>query len=333
MSKPPLIPRFRRWLLPNRDLCTEAVWQDRRQVLAGLGFFGIAAGLPGCSQAAPPRQLVQSPTPAASLARFPAARSPRYDPGRSLTPEAIGSRYNNFYELTTEKSEVWKLANSYPHRPWTVRVEGECHKPKTFDIDALFQDFVQEERHYRFRCVEAWSATFPWTGFPLGALLKRVEPTSNARYVRFVSIDDKQHLPGQSSQPWYPWPYFEGLTLPEAMLDITLLATGIYGHPLPGQHGAPIRLLTPWKYGYKSAKAIVRIELLREQPPTFWNKLAPAEYDFWGNVEPRIPHPRWSQASERLSDTGDRIPTRRFNGYTEEVGHLYKSLETLGFPA
>jgi sulfoxide reductase catalytic subunit YedY len=317
--------RDRRFLLPDHAITDERRWLDRRSVLRAMGFVGASAVLgPACTEAADGASTEVAPVPADVLAKFPAGRNPTFAPGRPLTPESIGSRHNNYYELTTDKERVWKLANSYAHRPWTVRVDGLCAKPTTWDVDDLIRQFDQEERHYRFRCVEAWSATIPWTGFPLRRLLGSVQPLSSARFVRFVSYSDPKTQPGVASQPWYPWPYFEGLRMDEAMHELTLLATGVYGKVLPGQHGAPIRLLTPWKYGFKSAKAIVRIELVAERPPTFWNKLVPDEYDFLGNVDPATAHPRWSQATERLIDDGRRIPTLPYNGYGALVAGLYR---------
>ena len=196
-------------------------------------------------------------------------------------------------------------------------------RPKVYDLDDLVRRMPLEERLYRFRCVEAWAMAVPWTGFPMKALINEVQPKSSARYVRMVTFQRPEQAPGQKSQPWYPWPYFEALTMEEAMNELTLLGTGIYGHALPKQHGAPIRLVAPWKYGFKSIKSIVSIEFTDKQPPTFWNKLAPSEYDFWANVNPNVPHPRWSQATERLISTGERVPSQLYNGYGEYVAHLY----------
>ena len=278
--KKPSAPRP--FALPDHQITDESRWLSRRSVARSLGVLAAASVLgPGCSgvvdaagRGEAPSFPGQPPLPADVLAAFPAKRNPRFVPGRPLSPESIASRYNNFYELTTDKERVWKLAGSYPTRPWAVKVEGLCRKPKTWDMDDLIRGFPQEERAYRFRCVEAWSATLPWTGFELRKLLEAVEPLPEARFVRFVSYGDPKTLPGVKSQPWYPWPYFEGLRMDEAMSELTFLATGVYGKVLPGQHGAPIRLLTPWKYGFKSAKAIVRIELVSEQPGTFWSELA-----------------------------------------------------------
>jgi sulfoxide reductase catalytic subunit YedY len=317
------------WELPDHALTDESAWMNRRQLLAALGFGGVSMLAVGCARAdgGPP----QEPLATDVLAKFPARHNAAYDPGRPLTAENLASQHNNFYELTTVKDRVHELANSYRHRPWTITVDGLVDRPMTVDVDDLIRRFDQQERHYRFRCVEAWSATIPWTGFPLAGLLGAVGVKSEARYVRFVGLDRPRQLPGQASKDWYPWPYHEGLTVPEALNELSLLVTGVYGKVLPGQHGAPLRLITPWKYGFKQIKAITRIELVAEQPPTFWNKLAADEYDFWGIVDPAIPHKRWSQATERLLDTGERIDTVFYNGYGEQVAGLYKTKAGFGF--
>jgi sulfoxide reductase catalytic subunit YedY len=265
-------------------------------------------------------------------------RSARWElPASQLTDEGTwlsrrqASRHNNFYELSSQQDAVWRLADVYPHRPWTIEVEGLVDKPRAWDVDELIRRFDQQERHYRFRCVEAWAATIPWTGFPLSALLAVSEPRPEARYVRLVSEGRADWFPGVRGQQHYPWPYHEALTLPEALNELTILATGVYGRPLPGQHGAPLRLITPWKYGYKQPKAIVRIELVAERPPTFWNTVSPWEYDFGGVVDPSVPHPRWSQATERLLDDGSTVPTQKWNGYGEQVAHLYRVGAVPGF--
>lgn len=254
---------------------------------------------------------------------FPAPRNDRYTvPERALTDPLTPTRYNNYYEFTQQKELVWQLVGSFETRPWTLRVDGLCQKPATFDVDDLLRDFQQEERIYRFRCVEAWAMTVPWTGFPLADLLRAVEPLPEARYLRIISVNRPEQMPGMAATS-YPWPYFEGLRIDEAMNELSLLATGLYGEPMPRQNGAPIRLITPWKYGYKSIKSIVHIELVAEQPPTFWNTLSPREYGFLSNVNPGVAHPRWSQASERLIPNGERVPTLLYNGYEEFVGQLY----------
>ena len=239
-----------------------------------------------------------------------------------ITPASISGRFNNFYELSPDKERVRELASHLRIDPWSVRVEGLVHRPQTFDIDDLRRGFPLEERILRFRCVEAWAMVVPWTGFPLRALLDRVQPMRNAHFVRFWSVDDAS-LPGVETQPWYPWPYYEGLRLDEAMHELSFVALGMYGRELRRQHGAPVRLVVPWKYGFKSIKSITRIELVAEKPPTFWNRLEPREYGFYANVDPARPHPRWSQAHHRMLDTQSRVETAPYNGYGELVSHLY----------
>jgi sulfoxide reductase catalytic subunit YedY len=233
--------------------------------------------------------------------------------------------YNNFYEFTTSKTDVANLSKDFITSPWTVEVGGMVQNPKTYDIDDLLK-FEQEERIYRLRCVEAWSMVIPWQGFPLSALLKEVEPTGDAKYVRFETLLDKEQMPGQHSRG-YVWPYVEGLRLDEAMNDLTLLATGIYGENLLPQSGAPIRLVVPWKYGFKSIKSIVRIDLVSEPPTSLWMAAAPNEYGFYANVNPEVNHPRWSQSTERRISGGSRRETLMFNGYVDEVADLYSGMD------
>jgi sulfoxide reductase catalytic subunit YedY len=293
---------------------------------AGLGAAGLLSGcLPSGGQAqTPPADLDASPE-IDSLASglYPAERNTAFTLDRAVTDETVAGQHNNFYEFTEVKSRVWRLARDFQPRPWEVEVTGLVERPGVFDVDELERTMPLEERLCRFRCVEAWAMAVPWTGFPLRHLIERVEPTSRATHIRFVTVHRPQEMPGIDSAPWYPWPYYEGLTMTEAMNELTLLATGIYGHRLPPQHGAPIRLVVPWKYGYKSIKSIVRIEFVAGQPPTFWNDLIPQEYGFTSNVDPTVPHPRWSQETERLIGTGDRVATLPFNGYGEWVAHLY----------
>ncbi|MEM9067359.1 MAG: protein-methionine-sulfoxide reductase catalytic subunit MsrP [Myxococcota bacterium] len=303
-------------------MTSEAVFLRRRELVRNLG---LAAGslLVGCRETPAPRPVsVTAPSATTEVSLYPARRSRRYRVDRALTPPEVASRYNNFYEISTDKDDVWRLAEAMPLRPWGVEVVGSVHAPRTFSIDELERLVSLEERVYRFRCVEAWAMVVPWTGLPLRALLDRVRPLGSAHYVRFVTVHDTR-MPGIRNQPHYPWPYFEALRLDEAMNELTLLATGIYGRPLPPQHGAPVRLVVPWKYGFKSIKSIVRIEVLEERPSTFWSQLQPAEYGFVGNVDPATPHPRWSQAEERMIDTGARVPTQPYNGYGEWVASLY----------
>ncbi|MFN8178353.1 MAG: protein-methionine-sulfoxide reductase catalytic subunit MsrP [bacterium] len=321
------------WAIAERDLTPESVYVNRREILKGLGFtgLGLAALMAGCGTDKVDAQgeLVWKPTGVPSnnpnAALYPAKRNPKYVLDRPLTAEKPTATYNNYYEFTTDKGGVWKLAEGFQARtrPWHVEVTGLVEHPGKFSIDDLVKEFGVEERTYRHRCVEAWAMAVPWTGFPFSKLLAKVQPKSEATHVRTVTYLDKEHAPGQKSQPWYPWPYFEGLRMDEAMNELTFVATGIYGHELPAQNGAPWRLTTPWKYGYKSIKAIVKIELVNKQPATFWNQVAPLEYSFLSNVDPTKPHPRWSQAHEKLIDTGETVPTQPFNGYGDFVAKMY----------
>lgn len=302
----------RPWDLAERHVTPEQVYRSRRAFIRQLALGGIGALGLGCEENALPLHSVPL-----------GERNERFLSGRPLTPESIASRYNNFYEFSTDKEDVADVAAGFRTRPWTIEVVGEVARPRTYDIDALLQRMPTDERVYRLRCVEAWAMVVPWSGFPLRALLQEAQPTSDARYVRFVSAVDEAQMPGVRAADWYPWPYHEGLRLDEAMNELTFIATGVYGHPLPPQHGAPLRLVVPWKYGFKSAKSLVRIELVRAEPPTFWHRMFPQEYGFTANVDPEVPHPRWSQATERMIDSGAEVPTRLFNGYGEWVSGLY----------
>jgi sulfoxide reductase catalytic subunit YedY len=317
------------WNLPERDATPESVVLSRRRLLKVAGFGGVAlaagAGLWWWLREAPEEDVFGRGRVAGSGTEFyPAGRNHQFSElDRPLTEEIAAARYCNFYEFSSSKS-VWRYVEPFRPLPWTLEVTGLVAKPKTFDLDDLLRSFPLEERLYRHRCVEAWAMAIPWTGLPLGALLRKVEPLPAARYVRFVSF----HRPGEASRQsdrYLPWPYTEGLTLAEATNELAFLATGMYGHPLLKQHGAPVRLVVPWKYGFKSAKSIVRIELTAEQPATFWNTLVPHEYDFEANVNPRVPHPRWSQAKEKMLGTGEVRPTQLYNGYAEWVAELYKA--------
>ncbi|NOT04264.1 MAG: protein-methionine-sulfoxide reductase catalytic subunit MsrP [Anaerolineales bacterium] len=236
------------------------------------------------------------------------------------------TNYNNYYEFTTDKSGVARLAKNFTTSPWTVEVSGLVNNPKTFGIEDLLKDFQQEERIYRLRCVEAWSMVIPWTGFSLASLLKIVEPTSDAKYVRFETVLRPEEMPGQGNRS-YPWPYQEGLRLDEAMNELGFLATGLYGEPNVPQNGAPIRLVVPWKYGFKSIKSIVKIELVAEEPSTLWSAIQSNEYGFYANVNPNVDHPRWSQGSERRIGELSRRETLMFNGYDEQVAYLYDGMD------
>jgi len=313
------------WELPESATTPERIYLDRRSFLKRSGLLGLGAiaMAAGCAPGVSERTAPAPAGPAAWSGLYPAPRNGRYTLDRPLTEESVAAMYNNFYEFTTDKTLVAKVSARFPSHPWTVEVTGLVRRPRVWDIDEILRAVPLEERLYRHRCVEAWAMAVPWTGIPFAAFIGKVEPLSSARFVRMVSFDDPARALGQAQQPWYPWPYYEGLTMAEATNELALLATGIYGHPLPMQHGAPIRLVTPWKYGFKSIKSIVKIEFVEEQPPNFWNDVAPAEYAFEANVEPDVPHPRWSQATERMIGTGERVPTRLYNGYATYVGSLY----------
>ncbi len=309
------------WQLPEGEVTPEDIYMNRRRFMQAMGVAGASAVIgAGCAMA---EDEFEVEVPPSLPGLYPAKRNEIYTVERELTREKVAARYNNFYEFTTNKGKVHELTDKFEVRPWEVEISGFVEKAGTYDLDDLLKRFALEERVYRFRCVEAWAMTVPWTGFPMKALIDYVQPQSSAKYVRMVTFNRPDQAPGIKSQSWYPWPYFEGLTMEEATNELTLLTTGIYGHALPKQHGAPIRLVAPWKYGYKSIKSIVKIEFTKRQPPTFWNKVAPSEYDFWSNVNPNVPHPRWSQATERLIGTMDRVPTRMYNGYGDYVAHLY----------
>ncbi len=322
-----LIKTRKGWEIPESRVTPEEVYTDRRQFMKKLTGLGVGAYalLNGCSEnpSQAQDQSVWRSIPEAEGV-YPVSRNAKFTLDLAITREDIAASYNNFYEFTTDKDRVWQLAEQFETRPWQIEVTGLVHKKQTFDIDELINTMPLEERVYRHRCVEAWSMVVPWTGFPFKALIDKVEPTSDAKFVRMVTFLRPEQAVGQRTQNWYPWPYHEALTMAEAVNELTMLVTGIFGHALPNQHGAPIRLITPWKYGYKSIKSIVQIEFVREQPATFWNTAAPSEYDIVSNVNPKVPHPRWSQATEQDINTGERIPTLPFNGYGEYVAHLYQ---------
>jgi sulfoxide reductase catalytic subunit YedY len=269
--------------------------------------------------------VVVPPTATPAGAVLPPLSATADELGADLTTYDAITNYCNFYEFTTRKEGVAELAQDFRTSPWTVEVGGLVHKPKTFDVDDLLK-LTQEERVYRLRCVEAWSMVIPWVGFPISKLLAEVEPMSQAKYVRFETLYDPEQMPGQSSK-FYNWPYVEGLSMDEAMNDMATLATGIYGKPLLPQNGAPLRLVVPWKYGFKSIKSIVKIDLVDEMPVSLWMAASPREYGFYANVNPDVAHPRWSQATERRIGQTGRVKTLLFNGYAEEVAHLYPDLD------
>jgi sulfoxide reductase catalytic subunit YedY len=316
--------------LPERELTPEKAVLSRRRWLKRIGLGGAALAAAGAGlwwwlreNPAPDDVLSAGRFQAPGQDLYPASPVPRFgDLDRPLTAEADAARYCNFYEFSSGK-QVWRYVQSFRPVPWQLEVGGLVSRPRTYDIDDLVRTFALEERNYRHRCVETWAMAVPWTGFPMAALIRQVEPLSSARFVRFVSF----HRPDEASRQQIrsePWPYNEGLTLAEANNELTFLATGMYGHPLLKQHGAPVRLVVPWKYGFKSAKSLVRIEFTSEQPATFWNTLGPREYDFQANVNPNVPHPRWSQARERMLGTGEVRPTQLYNGYGAWVAELYR---------
>jgi sulfoxide reductase catalytic subunit YedY len=329
-----MLIRLRRgWEISERLATPEDVYLNRRTFLKALGISSLSAFgvLAGCDRTArsqsateTPPPLIGLPPPSATADRYPAKRNARFVLDRPLTDEALAARYNNFYEFSFNKQRVSRLVDPFQTRPWQIEVTGLVKKPQKFAIDELVRRLPLEERLYRHRCVEAWSMAVPWTGFPLKAFINLVEPLPSAKYLRMVTFNNPEQAVGMNDDS-YPWPYFEGLTMAEATNELALFVTGIYGHELTKQHGAPIRLVTPWKYGYKSIKSIVRIEFLDKQPPTFWSTLVPREYDFWANVNPAVPHPRWSQASERVLGANERVPTLLYNGYGEFVADLYKT--------
>ena len=291
----------------------------RREFLRGAGWAAASAALAptlacGAEGEAPP------PAPAADVDPNPF----RTDEEPTALEDA--TRYNNFYEFGTDKSDPQRYAGGLRTRPWSVAITGEVGKPGTIDLDDLLRPHTTEERIYRLRCVEAWSMVIPWLGIPLGEIIERFEPTSSARYVAFKTLLDPEQMPGQRSRV-LDWPYVEGLRIDEAMHPLTILATGMYGQELPNQNGAPLRLVVPWKYGFKSIKSIVEIRLARTEPPTSWNLQAPREYGFFANVNPDVDHPRWSQKRERRIGELRKRSTLPFNGYADQVAHLYEGID------
>jgi len=317
----------RSWDSPQRDVTPEATRLNRRAVLkwAGLGTlaFGSGVGLWWWRRRGTDAQVLGTGQADGKFANFfPAKRNPRFaGVDRPISAEAPVARYCNFYEFSADKY-VWRSVDAFQPLPWKLEVGGLVARPRTFDLDDMHCEFPLEERIYRHRCVEAWAMVIPWTGFPLATLLKKAEPLPGARFVRFESFYRPDEAPRQRFDR-LPWPYNEGLTLAEATNELAFVATGMYGHPLLKQHGAPVRLVVPWKYGFKSAKSVVRIELTADRPTTFWNTLAPTEYGFEANVEPHVPHPRWSQKEERMLGTGEIRLSLLYNGYGEWVAGMY----------
>jgi methionine sulfoxide reductase catalytic subunit len=315
-----------------RDVTPEHLYRRRREFLRDAALFTLtSAGVGGSllwlvrgGRATPPEPTQES-TDVPALPPPVAERSP-FSVDETPTSFRDVTTYNNFYEFGTDKGDPARRAGTLRPRPWTVRIGGEVRKPLTFDIDQLLGWFPLEERIYRMRCVEAWSMVIPWLGFPLASLVARAEPTSRAKYVAFTSLHDPEQMPAQRTG-LLDWPYVEGLRIDEAMHPLALMAVGLYGKALPNQNGAPLRLVVPWKYGFKGIKSIVEIRLTETQPDTTWNLAAPNEYGFFANVNPAVDHPRWSQASERRIGELRRRPTLPFNGYAEQVASLYAGMD------
>ena len=307
--------------IDRSEITPKSLYLSRRDFMRGAVLAGGAAALVACL----PKES-STGTTASSVTPTEPANTYKDELGDSANSFYQITHYNNYYEFTTNPQGVAGLVDKFPTSPWEVQVYGLVNKPKTFTVADMISLFKPEERVYRLRCVEGWSLVIPWIGFPLSKLLYAVEPTSAAKFVRFETITDTLDMPGQNDRS-FPWPYQEGLRMDEAMHDLTILATGLYGGGLPTQDGGPIRLVVPWKYGFKSAKALVKIELVDSQPATMWNTIAPNEYGFYSNVNPNVDHPRWSQATERRIGETDRRPTLMFNGYENQVADLYKGMD------
>lgn len=311
------MPKFRYPQPAPSEITDERVWRDRRRLMAAGALMAGGAALPfGRARSE-------------SLKPLPGEPSPEFMSMAKITERVHATTYNNFYEFGMDKSDPERYASRMKVSPWTVRVEGEVGKPGTFGIEELLKLEPMQERIYRLRCVEGWSMVIPWVGYPLSALLKRVEPTSNAKYVEFITDMQPEAMPGLSSSV-IDWPYREGLRMDEAMNDLTLLTFGMYGEVLPNQNGAPVRVIIPWKYGFKSGKSIVTIRLTEKQPVSSWMRSAPHEYGFYANVNPEVPHPRWSQRTERVIGQGlfaPRRQTEKFNGYQEQVASMYAGMD------
>jgi sulfoxide reductase catalytic subunit YedY len=313
-----LIRRQRGWELHESQATPEAVFLGRRDLIKAAAAGSML--LPGLFS-----PFAAAAGEDASAGLYPAKQNPRYTLDRPLTDEKWATTYNNFYEFGSQKF-IADEAQALKVRPWTIKIDGLVEKEMTVDIDDLLKRFPLEERLYRHRCVEAWSMAVPWSGFPMAAFVDFAKPLGSAKYLQMVTFLDAKMAPGQK-EFWYPWPYTEGVTIAEAGNELAFLVTGMYGHPVPKQDGAPLRLVLPWKYGFKSVKSIVRFSFTEKRPETFWETVQGSEYGFWANVNPDVPHPRWSQATERVLGTDGRRPTIKWNGYGEFVAHLYNGLD------
>jgi sulfoxide reductase catalytic subunit YedY len=316
-----LIKQRRGWELPETAATPEPIFERRRQLLKG-----IAAGPVLLAGAGLPFRSAWATSATAEL--YPVERNPDYGLDEripELSPEELATTYNNFYEFGSHK-RIHEAAQALEIEPWQVVIDGMVENEQTVDVDELIRKMPLEERVYRHRCVEAWSMAVPWSGFPLAALVEMAAPLDGARYLRMETFEDSGMAPGQR-QFWYPWPYVEGLTMAEATNELAFIATGLYGKPIPKQNGAPLRLAVPWKYGFKSIKSIVRFTFTDERPVSFWEEIQAAEYGFWANVNPEVPHPRWSQAMEEPLGSDEKVPTVLFNGYGDYVAGLYEGME------
>jgi sulfoxide reductase catalytic subunit YedY len=312
--------RRRGWEIPESQATPEHIFLNRRKLLAGAASTAAAIALPGAAFA---QRVADIPDPSANL--YPAKRNEKYVLGRDLTSEDVATTYNNFYEFGFTK-DIVRAAQALPIRPWTVKFDGMVEKEMTLGIDDILKQVQIEERLYRMRCVEAWSMAVPWSGFAMARLVELAKPLSSAKYIRMETFMNPKVAPLQKDFR-YPWPYVEGCTIAEATNELAFMVTGIYGKPLPKQHGAPVRMMLPWKYGFKSLKSIVRFTFTDKRPVGYWEKTQGSEYGFWANVNPQVSHPRWSQATEEVIGSGKRIPTQIFNGYGEYVADLYKGME------
>ena len=312
------------WNMAENEATPESVYMDRRSFIKGTSLVTLAtaASFYGCTVNSTPHPNKPIELTANEKESYPAKRNKKYKLNRQMTEERVAASFNNFFEFSEIKSDPKYLAQRMETSPWEVEVSGLVNKPRTFNPDDFYQLMPVEERLYRFRCVEAWAMAVPWTGFPLKALIDLVEPKSSATHIAMTTFYKPFTAQGQLAF-WRPWPYTEALTLEEAANELAFMALGIYGRPLPKQHGAPVRLVIPWKYGFKSIKSIVKIEVIDYRPPTFWNTVLPLEYSFEANVDPTIPHPRWPQAREKMIGTNAVRATRLYNGYGKYVAHLY----------
>ncbi|WGF86522.1 protein-methionine-sulfoxide reductase catalytic subunit MsrP [Marinivivus vitaminiproducens] len=315
-----LIRRRRGWELPEREVTSESLWLSRRSLLGGGAALTAGALLPGH---VPGFGMGRAE---AATGPYPVARNERYTVDRPITDRRYPTTYNNFYEFNSSK-DVVDQAQGLETSPWSVTIDGMVEEERTVDFEDILAAMPLEERVYRHRCVEAWSMVVPWSGFPLSALVAYAKPTADARYLRMQTFDESDAASGLG-QFWYPWPYVEGLTMEEANNELAFIATGLYGDIIPKQNGAPLRLVVPWKYGFKSIKSIVKFTFTDERPVGLWQALQESEYGFWANVNPEVPHPRWSQATERPLGMNDRIPTQLFNGYGDYVAHLYTNMDS-----